>query len=287
MDFFSAIITLGGIPGFGTEAITLEGVGSARVKVDYTASGYIESQLDKIGDIDSVEDLKTYIQYIESIYEVSDLNATVDNTMGYVLDYLVPESLQNNNVYKYIKTNLLNWKFSSLFSIENDIITDVPLVGVINVSGWAREKINGFLSSNSEIINKLQDALVDVVTKIEDSYRENIDAENADAKRIAEEYAKSNALLIARSAAKSEADAALDVINAAEVAQLNSGIPGALIKILNTDLCKQKFEEHNLGQVYEALVKITEYAESYVQYTASSYEYPADATVLDSEIVYE
>jgi predicted nuclease with TOPRIM domain len=284
-DYFAAISTLGGIPGLGTETITIEGIGTARVKVDFTAAGYIESQLEKINDIKSVEELAAFIQHIETIYQVSGLKTTVDDALGTVIDYLVPDQYKDNQIYNWVKEQLLNWTVSSLFSFEEDIIADIPLVGVVNVSSWAREKINGVLNSNSGLTQRLQNALVDVVSEIEKAYRENIDANNATAEEIAYNYAKSTALLEAKAAAKTEADNNLKAVNAAEVANLHDGVFGALVKILNTDLCKTKFEENGLAEVYTALQTICGYAETLVQYSAGSCEFAEGAVT--EEQVYE
>ena len=284
-DYFAAISTLGGIPGLATETISVEGAGAARVKVDFTAAGYIESQLEKISDIKSVEELAAFIQHIETIYQVSGLKATVDDALGTVIDYLVPDQYKDNQIYEWVKEQLFNWTVSSLFNFEEDIIADIPLVGVVNVSSWAREKINGVLNSNTGLTQRLQNALVDVVSKIEKAYRENIDANNAKAEEIAYNYAKSTALLEAKAAAKTEADNNLKAVNAAEVENLNNGVFGALVKILNTDLCKSQFEENGLSEVYTGLQTICGYAETLVQYSAGNCVFSEGA--ITEEQVYE
>lgn len=284
-DYIAAISTLGGIPGLATETISVEGAGAARVKVDFTAAGYIESQLEKISDIKSVEELAAFIQHIETIYQVSGLKATVDDALGTVIDYLVPDQYKDNQIYEWVKEQLFNWTVSSLFIFEEDIIADIPLVGVVNVSSWAREKINGVLNSNSGLTQRLQNALVDVVSKIEKAYRENIDANNAKAEEIAYNYAKSTALLEAKAAAKTDADNNLKAVNAAEVENLNNGVFGSLVKILNTDLCKSQFEENGLSEVYTVLQTICGYAETLVQYSAGSCVFSEGAIV--EEQVYE
>ena len=284
-DYFAAISTLGGIPGLATETISVEGAGAARVKVDFTAAGYIESQLEKISDIKSVEELAAFIQHIETIYQVSGLKATVDDALGTVIDYLVPDQYKDNQIYEWVKEQLFNWTVSSLFNFEEDIIADIPLVGVVNVSSWAREKINGVLNSNTGLTQRLQNALVDVVSKIEKAYRENIDANNEKAEEIAYNYAKSTALLEAKAAAKTEADNNLKAVNAAEVENLNNGVFGALVKILNTDLCKSQFEENGLSEVYTGLQTICGYAETLVQYSAGSCVFSEGA--ITEEQVYE
>ena len=284
-DYFGAISTLGGIPGFAIETISVEGTGAARVKVDFTAAGYIESQLDKISEIKSVEELAAYIQYVEAIYMVSGLKNTVDEALGTVIDYLVPDQYKDNQIYEWVKEQLLNWTVSSLFNFEEDIIADIPLVGVVNVSSWAREKINGVLNSNSALTQKLKNALVDVVSEIEQAYRENVDANNATAEELAYNYAKSTALLEAKVAAKTEADKNLEVVNAAEVANLNDGVFGSLVKILNSDFCKTQFEENGLADVYTTLQTICGYAEDFVQYSAGSCEFSGETVA--EEQVYE
>lgn len=284
-DYFAAISTLGGIPGLATETISVEGAGAARVKVDFTAAGYIESQLEKISDIKSVEELAAFIQHIETIYQVSGLKATVDDALGTVIDYLVPDQYKDNQIYEWVKEQLFNWTVSSLFNFEEDIIADIPLVGVVNVSSWAREKINGVLNSNTGLTQRLQNALVDVVSKIEKAYRENIDANNEKAEEIAYNYAKSTALLEAKAAAKTDADNNLKAVNAAEVENLNNGVFGALVKILNTDLCKSQFEENGLSEVYTGLQTICGYAETLVQYSAGNCVFSEGA--ITEEQVYE
>lgn len=284
-DYIAAISTLGGIPGLAIETISVEGAGAARVKVDFTAAGYIESQLEKISDIKSVEELAAFIQHVETIYQVSGLKATVDDALGTVIDYLVPDQFKDNQIYEWVKEQLFNWTVSSLFSFEEDIIADIPLVGVVNVSSWAREKINGVLNSNSGLTQRLQNALVDVVSEIEKAYRQNIDANNAKAEEIAYNYAKSTAFLEAKAAAKIEADNNLKAVNAAEVENLNSGVFGSLVKILNTDLCKSQFEENGLSEVYTVLQTICGYAETLVQYSAGSCVFSEGA--IAEEQVYE
>lgn len=284
-DYLSAIITLGGIPGFYTEYMTFEGAGQARVKVDYTAAGLIESQLDKLNDIQTFEDLVDYIEYIENIYSVSDLKSEVDDVVGDVLDYIVPEDLQNNRIYDWVKENIFNWSFSSLFSNNADIIVDIPLVGEnVNVSKWARNKINDILSSNTGLRTQIQDTLVDVIGKIEDEINDKIASDNSSAQELAENTAKGNAMNDAKIAAKAAAKAALEAYNNALVADFNDSVWGTMIKLLNTDYCEAKFEEYGLGQEYDALVLLSSYADDFVKYSEGSYTYEATAT---PDVVYE
>lgn len=286
-DFLSAIITLGGIPGFYTEYKTFEGEGTGRAKVDYTATDYLESQLEKINDLDTFDELVAYIQYVENLYAVSDLKTEVDATVGYVLDYIVPAQYQDNQIYEWAKTNLFNWQFSNLFSYVNDIIVDIPLVGPVNVSSWAREKIDAVLSSNSDLKNKITNKLVEVVGEIEDAYRENIDADNSTAKQLAENAAKATALSDAKIMAKAAAEAELKALNAANVAELNDGVWGTMVKLLNTDYCKAKFEEYGLGEVYNVFVTLAPQVEKLVVFNEGTYTYPEEFQTLTEDVVYE
>lgn len=286
-DYLSAIIALGGIPGFYTEYKTFEGVGQAREKVDYTAAGYLESQIEKINDLKTVEDLVEYIQYVENLYAVSDLKTEVDATVGYVIDYIVPKEYQDNQIYEWIKTNIFNWNFSSLFSYANDIVVDIPLVGTVNISTWAREKIDAVLSSDSELKKTIQNKLVEVVTKVEDAYNEKVDSDNATAEELAENVAKATALSNAKIAAKVAAEAELAAVNAANVADLNDGMWGTMVKLLNSDYCQTKFEEYGLGEVYTDLVALCPQVENLVKYTAGTYTFPEEYQKVTEDVVYE
>ena len=286
-DYFSAITALGGIPGFYTEYMTFEGAGQSRVKVDYTAAGYLESQLSKINDINTVDELVAYIQYIEVLYSVSDLKAQIDETIGHVIDYIVPSQYQDNIIYEWVKTNLFNWKFTDMFNFDNDVIVEIPLVGQTNVSQWAREKIDAVLASSSPLRSQIQETLVNVVGEVEDLYKEYIDSENELAQTLAENAAKSTAILEARAVAQTAAAAQLAAVNDANVADLKNGVWGTMLKLLNSDFSQSKFEEYGLGEVYTVLVSLSSQVENLVKYTPGTYTYPEESEKITEEIVYE
>ena len=286
-DYFSAITALGGIPGFFTEYMTFEGVGQARAKVDHTAAGYIDSQLSKINEINTVDDLVAYIEHIENLYSASDLKAQVDETIGHVIDYIVPSQYQDNIIYEWVKTNLFNWKFSDMFNFDNDVIVEIPLVGQTNVSQWAREKIDAVLASSSPLRSQIQETLVNVVGGVEDLYKEYIDSENEIARTLAENAAKSTAILEARAVAQTAAAAQLAAVNDANVADLKNGAWGTMLRLLNSDFSQSKFEEYGLGEVYTVLVSLSSQVENLVKYTPGTYTYPEEFETITEEIVYE
>lgn len=285
-NYLDALMTLGGVPGFETEYMTFDGVGSYRMKVDYTATGLLESQLEKIKAVETFDDVIALVEYVENLYLVSDLKDKVDNTVGNVLDFIVPQQYQDNQIYTWVKENIFNWGVTDLFDWANDRIVDIPLVGQVNLGNWAREKMNDLLASNSDLKNKLIDGLVDVVGKIEDAYRENVESDNAAALAAAENYAKSTALMEARIIAKAQAEDALAAKNAANVAELNDGVYGKLVALLNTDYCKEQFEANGLGEVYSVLQTVCGYVEKYVQYTEGGCDFPEE-TISDPEVVME
>ena len=285
-NYLDALMTLGGVPGFETEYMTFDGVGSYRMKVDYTATGLLESQLEKIKAVETFDDVIALVEYVENLYQVSDLKDKVDNTVGNVLDFIVPQQYQDNQIYTWVKENIFNWGVTDLFDWANDRIVDIPLVGQVNLGNWAREKMNDLLASNSDLKNKLIDGLVDVVGKIEDAYRENVESDNAAALAAAENYAKSTALMEARIIAKAQAEDALAAKNAANVAELNDGVYGKLVALLNTDYCKEQFEANGLGEVYSVLQTVCGYVEKYVQYTEGGCDFPEE-TISDPEVVME
>ena len=285
-DYLSAIQILGGVPGFVTETKDFEGYGEARILVDFTAAGYIESQLEKIGEINTIEDLAAFVKVIEDLYAVSDLKDQVDSAIGTVESYIPEGQYLAAAVYQAIKAIFGDFTFGKLLDPKNDVIMSI-LGEDVNVSAAIRSALNAALKLNPSLKKSMQDALIELVSKIEEEYRDWVDSDNADQETAAENRTKANAIIAAKVAAKQDAETKFDANNAAILENLYSTPWAYVVEFLNSEEVKSKVVEYELTEVYTILLAVCDGFEAFLLYDEGDYNCPEELISWEREEVYE
>lgn len=228
---------LNGVPGFVKKFRTFEAEGEATVKAQI------------LPRISTIAEIKAVIEMIEEAYPqiniADDLAAAIEN--------FIPESLKNNFIVSGILNSLKDFTLSDI--LENEIV-----VNLLNAGTELAEKL-GFSFIDYEKLNAC----------IEDLIRKVVGDQN-----FGEAAAKLMAQASARAAAEEALLAQIDVANAELLANLDNGVWGKIIDILEVDLNLDNeivvaiLERLNLTETVEALANvmslISQEAEDLVQY---------------------
>ena len=285
-DYLSAIQILGGVPGFITETKEFEGYGEASIMVDFTAAGYLESQLEKIGEIDTIEELAEFVKLIEDMYAVSDLKGTVDSAIGTVESFIPEGKYLTRVIYQAIEAIFGDFTFEKLLDPKNDVVMEI-LGEQVNVSAAIRTALDTALDVSPALKKRIQDALIEVVRVIEEEYKDMIDSDNADEEIKAENRAKADAIIAAKVAAKQDAEAKFDAYNASILEDLYNTPWAKLIEVLNSEEVKEKVVEYELTEAYDILLMICDGFESFLTWDEGSYNCPDELVSCEREEVYE
>ena len=285
-DYLSAIQILGGVPGFITETKEFEGYGEASIMVDFTAAGYLESQLEKIGEIDTIEELAEFVKLIEDMYAVSDLKGAVDSAIGTVESFIPEGQYLTRVIYQAIEAIFGDFTFEKLLDPKNDVVMEI-LGEQVNVSAAIRTALDTALDVSPALKKRIQDALVEIVRTIEEEYKDMIDSDNANEEQQAENRAKTDAIIAAKVAAKQDAEAKFDAYNASILEDLYNTPWSKLIEILNSEEVKAKVVEYELTTEYNTLLAICDGFESFLTWDEGNYNCPDELVSWEREEVYE
>lgn len=228
---------LNGVPGFVKKFRTFEAEGEATVKAQI------------LPRISTVAEIKAVIEMIEEAYPqiniADDLAAAIEN--------FIPESLKNNFIVSGILNSLKDFTLSDI--LENEIV-----VNLLNAGTELAEKL-GFSFIDYEKLNAY----------IEDLIRKVVGDQN-----FGEAAAKLMAQASARAAAEEALLAQIDAANAELLANLDNGVWGKIIDILEVDLNLDNeivvaiLDRLNLTETVEALANvmslISQESENLVQY---------------------
>ena len=285
-DYLSAIQILGGVPGFVTETMEFKGYGEASIMVDFTAAGYLESQLEKIGEIDTIEELAEFVKLIEDMYAVSDLKDQVDSAIGTVESFIPEGQYLTRVIYQAIEAIFGDFTFEKLLDPKNDVIMEI-LGEQVNVSAAIRTALDTALDVSPALKTRIQDALVEIVRTIEEEYKDMIDSDNASEELKAENRAKADAIIAAKVAAKQDAETKFDAYNAAILEDLYNTPWSKLIEILNSEEAKEIVAEYELSTAYNMLLAICDGFESFLTWDEGDYNCPDELVSCEREEVYE
>lgn len=255
-EFYTAYELLGGVPGFVKKTKTFEGFGRALIRVKYTASDFVQSITDEIAQINSIESLQAYIQKVEDIYQVSGMEASVDEALGSMEAY-VPASIKNQLWYPIVKNYFESLTLSSIVdkAVENQYIA----------------KVLNKVFENEEFLSTLRTTLNKYVSDIEKKYNDQISSDNQNAWETALELAKAEVILAAKIAAKQDAEKNFTVENEQNVAKLHRTPWGLFQSLLNSDYCKKQFDKLGIAEVYDALQQLSAEVESLVKWSEGTY----------------
>lgn len=285
-DYLSAIQILGGVPGFVTETMEFKGYGEASIMVDFTAAGYLESQLEKIGEIDTIEELAEFVKLIEDMYAVSDLKDQVDSAIGTVESFIPEGQYLTRVIYQAIEAIFGDFTFEKLLDPKNDVIMEI-LGEQVNVSAAIRTALDTALDVSPALKTRIQDALVEIVRTIEEEYKDMIDSDNASEELKAENRTKADAIIAAKVAAKQDAETKFDAYNAAILEDLYNTPWSKLIEILNSEEAKEIVAEYELSTAYNMLLAICDGFESFLTWDEGDYNCPDELVSCEREEIYE
>lgn len=251
---------LGGVPGFVKKYQVFSAEGEAKVKVENSYSGMLESLLPDVEGIDSVEDLKVVVEKVTTAYpEVASKLETP------VTDY-IPSVVQNATSLPIV---------GSLVKAALNGLADVTLNDVIdagfNVVEKAQQTIEKYTGYNILDYSKIRAKLIEIVSEAEEKAQISADAS-------AEALAKTTAQAEAKAKAVSNLITTINAANDKIVANLENGTWGQLKKLLDNDITAKVFETLKLTDVYNSLMSLADYAEALAQW---------DYEALDIEILDE
>ena len=251
---------LGGVPGFVKKYQVFSAEGEAKVKVENSYSGMLESLLPDVEGIDSVEDLKVVVEKVTTAYpEVASKLETP------VTDY-IPSVVQNATSLPIV---------GSLVKAALNGLADVTLNDVIdtgfNVVEKAQQTVEKYTGYNILDYSKIRAKLIEIVSEAEEKAQISADAS-------AEALAKTTAQAEAKAKAVSNLISTINAANDQIVANLENGTWGQLKKLLDNDITAKVFETLKLTDVYNSLMSLADYAEALAQW---------DYEALDIEILDE
>ena len=228
---------LNGVPGFVKKFRTFEAEGEATVRAQI------------LPRISTVAEIKAVIEMIEEAYP----QINIADDLAVAIEGFIPESLKNNFIVSAILNSLKDFTLSDI--LENEIV-----VNLLNAGTELAEKL-GFSFIDYDKLNAY----------IEDLIRKVVGDQN-----FGEAAAKLMAQASARAAAEEALLAQIDAANAELLANLDNGVWGKIIDILEVDLNLDNeivvaiLDRLNLTETVEALANvmplISQEAEDLVQY---------------------
>ena len=272
-DLESAYDLLGGLPGFEHQFEVIKAQGIHREPVNYTATDFLGSFVDDIKNVKDIESLLALLDEFMRYYEVSGTKDQLLNGVGqlsdyvndfteYLTDYAAQMGINVNNAFGQWAIKKVEDTIKGLLDVD---IVDIMSESLANPDSWSAKILNWMFSQN-EIRDRILDAIVDAVEKIEEEANGMIETENQTAKELAIANAKTTALYYAKINAHENVDAAFIALNENEIAKLENSVWGIFVGILNWDKTKALFEELQLTTVYDIFQEIAKKVEEVVVY---------------------
>ena len=272
-DLEGAYDLLGGLPGFEHQFEVITAKGVHMEPVNYTATDYLGSFVDDIKNVKDIESLLALLDEFMRYYEVSgskdqllsgvgQLSDYMKDFTDYLTDYAAKLGLNLDGTIGQIVIKGIEEKLIELLNVD---IVDLLEEAVADPDG-IQAKVLNWMFSQTEIRDRILDAIVEAVKEVEDATKDQIDAENATAKELAIATAKATALYQAKVKVHENIDAAFIAINENEISKLENSVWGIFVGILNWDKTKALFEELELTKVYDIFQEIAKKVEEVVVY---------------------
>lgn len=298
-DIDAVFYAFNGLPGFEHQTEVVVGTGRHIRRVTYKATDYLASYIDKLNEVESLEDILAILEEVESYYEVTGFKDSVSNGMGTVLDYM---SDLRKNVEEYFLTILdqlgiakkpvepvrgdydSGFKYAAAYA---DYLKDLALYETMfSTYTKAVEKVEETLKglSNVSLVDLVEMAadnewaeriltwlfdnddirqgLVNYIIEAISNLEFDIEADN----KLLEEAAKNQALMFANIAANNDVEANYEQLNQEVIEKLNKGPWGLYNMILNWEETYGFFEEYGLMDVYNTLQTISKTVENIAKY---------------------
>ena len=251
---------LGGVPGFVKKYQVFSAEGEAKVKVENSYSGMLESILPDVEGIDSVEDLKVVLEKVTTKYP--EVASKLESP---VTEY-IPSAVQNAT-----SLPIVGGLIQSVLNGLADVSLNDVLDSGFNLVEKAQQTIEKYTGYNILDYSKIRAKLVEIVSAAEENAQISAEAS-------AEALAKTTAQAEAKAKAVSNLISTINAANDQIVANLENGTWGQLKKLLDNDITAKVFETLKLTDVYNSLMSLADYAEALAQW---------DYDALDIEILDE
>lgn len=254
---------LGGIPGFEHQTISVYATEKHLEPVITSVSGLLDELTKDIENIDEVSDLINIILRIEYFCNINGLTDAMKEYNTTLADYGL-------NLLEYFEKLNLGWIIDllrlrpTIEDFANTTIFDLVTKYLSDDDSWIVKTLNTLLGQDNIVNNFFRDYIIDAVKHFEDLFN----AEQLEMRGLA----ISNAQAEAYGKAKTAAVEALKAINNEEVAKLDMSIWGLFRGILDKEETKAKFDEYQLGAVYNIFYEISEKIEEIVQYDQTKTE---------------
>jgi hypothetical protein len=249
---------LGGIPGFEHQTISVYATEKHLEPVITSVSGLLDELTEAIENIDEVNDLIYIIHSIEYFCNNNGLTDAMKEFNTTLADYGL-------DLLEYFEKINLKWIIDllglrqTIEDFANTTIFDLVTKYLSDDDSWIVKTLNKYVLGKDNIVNNFfRDYIIDAVKHFEDLFN----AEQLEMRGLA----ISNAQAEAYGKAKTAAVEALKAINNEEVAKLDMSIWGLFRGILDKEETKAKFDEYQLGAVYNIFYEISEKIEEIVQY---------------------
>ena len=249
---------LGGIPGFEHQTISVYATEKHLEPVISSVSGLLDELTKDIENIDEVSDLISIIRKIEYFCNINGLTDAMKEYNTTLADYGL-------NLLEFFEKINLKWIIDllglrqTIEDFANTTIFDLVTKYLSDDDSWIVKTLNNYVLGKENIVNNLfRDYIIDAVKHFEDLFN----AQQLEMRG----WAISNAQAEAYAKAKTAAVEALKAINNEEVAKLDMSIWGLFRGILDKEETKAKFDEYQLGAVYNIFYEISEKIEEIVQY---------------------
>ena len=294
-DLDKAYELLEGIPGFEHQFVTIEGSARCIEQVKFHVSDYLESFLEDIKAVNSIEDLLKILEEFESYYKVSGVKDQIVGGLGNVSDLIgqvselvekwipavskpvAPEKWYDAEGWaKYAADKIKYEAYQAAVKTLTDTINGLADFSVTDLLRETLENPDGISARILTWIfeNKRTDILeyvVGIIDAIEKQTNIDIANKNEAAKQAAILAAKAKALYDAKIAAQQDTENKFIELNQAEVDKLNNSIWGTFRKILDDERVMNLFIDLKLDKVYYTFQAMAEYVENMVQYDEGSY----------------
>lgn len=130
-----------------------------------------------------------------------------------------------------------------------------------------------YLFNQEAFMNSVKESLRSVISEIEEEAKDNVDAENVEAKLAAINSSKTNAIIYARVDAGEVIKANFAALNEKNLNELHAGPWGMFQKILQWEKCIAAFEELKMMEVYNAMLDLSKIVENMIAFDKGAIYY--------------
>lgn len=235
---------------------------------------------DGLDNLDTLEDIQAAVEELP-VVEIKISRLNIDESFK-PIEWLsdaknaYDEALKNLVTENETAINLAKAALKTAIGKLQGVSIVESLEKVVNDPESATSKFLTTLFANEEFMNTVKSTLRTVVAEIEEASKNDITNGNIALKEAAILTAKTNAITNARIDAGNKIKDEFTLTNQTNLSNLNAGPWGIFQKVLNSNTAIKVFEELDILQVYDALIKLSKIVEGMITYDKGTIYYPIE-----------